>query len=380
MLLDSLPRASSHHATRDTAAASPLATAVSSAARTPAALRLAEDALVSQNGAVAVQLPTRGRRACTGAEAAASGKVAGVLWHGSRGWLAVRLLFIVSLCRGLQAIARHLRTAPHASAVLTDLYTHTLTRPQPAPAAALSPADPPRLQALPPLPPPALGVFVGCWSSAHAAVQEAAQLIVSACAAPLVMDAAQAAAMHARQAVFAQSRGSGGLERRGPDSLRDLSTRGTWAAATPLFGWEAVPEEADGHEAAAAAGATVSLLPQEVLGILREAPQHDADPMQVRLASTAHSTAACHGTRRCIGYTTASDCLCLPCARYLDLQLDVGMGAGAPVGCDVCYAAALGSTRIAAGRDAPALCARAVRAGAALRRSRLDPLWHAAWC
>lgn len=266
------------------AAASPLASSVSTATPAPLALRLAEDALVSQCGAVAVQLPTRGR--CAAANSGAPRcrtTVAGVLWHSSRGWLAVRLLLIVSLCRGLQAIVRHLRAAPHACAVLTDLYTHTLTRPTPRPAAppraAASSAPVDRvLQALPPLPPPALGVFVGSWSSAHAAVQEAAQLIVSACTAPMTLGAADAAAMHARTGFQA----AGVLDGvRGADALRDLSTRGERGGAPLLFGWEVVPNESNGSGAEDTPHAPMAMLPQEVLGILREAPQHAADPMQV---------------------------------------------------------------------------------------------------
>eukprot|EP00892_Ulva_mutabilis_P007952 jgi/Ulvmu1/5529/UM023_0065.1 len=284
VLLDCLPGSASFpHSARD--AASPLATSTSARHRATGVLRLAEDVLVSQCGAVAVQLPTAQRGSTTTAPAAAADtdKAAGVLWHASRGWLAVRLLFIVSLCRGLQAIVRHLRAAPHACAVLTDLYTHTLTRPQP-PAAAAAAAWPRWRR----LPPPALGVFVGSWSSTHAVVREAAQLIMAACTSPITVAAAEADAMRMHGAA-AQER-----QVRRRDSLRDLSTRGQHGALSPLFGWEAVPEDADGAGAGGtrpgaagerAGAAVVSLLPQEVLGILREAPQQSADPMQVLLSA-----------------------------------------------------------------------------------------------
>lgn len=284
-------------------AASPLGTPTVSKGRTPVVRRFAEDALVSQCGAVAVQLPT----ACRGRDSAAAvagEKAAGVLWHASRGWLAVRLLFVVSLCRGLQAIVRHLRSAPAACALLTDLYTHTLTRPQPppAPSAGGGAAAPPPLR----LPPPALGVFVGSWSSAHAVVQEAAQLIMAACTAPIIVAAAEAEAVSERSAAATQARG---VPRS--DSLRDLSTRGECGGLTPLFGWEAVPGEANGGAAAPAAGA-VALLPQEVLGILHEAPQQPADPMQVLL-----SAATCAMQPRSIPHTLPPAAIRRLCALAL---------------------------------------------------------------
>ena len=107
---------------------------------------------------------------------------AGYLWHASRGWLAARLLCIVSVCRHLRVLDTAVDHAAVTVSALTSLYTVRLTTPQ----LGLDSLNNDML----PLPAPALGVFVGSWSAPLATVKEASRLLMSACTAPIELSGA----------------------------------------------------------------------------------------------------------------------------------------------------------------------------------------------
>jgi hypothetical protein len=165
------------------------------------AVRLAEDVLVSESGALAVQLPTPfalqsrqspGQSSVTqspGCPPPQPQQVlqephAGALWHASPAWLAVRLLAVLALCRSIQAAVPYIPSTPVACASLSVLYTD-LTKPRIA--------SPPAY--IPYLPQPLLGVLVSAWSSPVAALREAAQLLMPACSVPLPLDEASFSAI-----------------------------------------------------------------------------------------------------------------------------------------------------------------------------------------
>ena len=133
--------------------------------------RTSQDVLLSSNGAVAVELPSHVPAAAAVSRNEHQPKHAapvGALWHAAPGWLAVRLLAVVALARGLQNSASRSADAPAACAALTALYTD-LTRPL---AASDNGNDAIAVQ----LPLPTPGVFVAAWSAATPAVRDAAQV------------------------------------------------------------------------------------------------------------------------------------------------------------------------------------------------------------
>ena len=243
------------------------------------ATRFAEDVLLSESGALAIQLPTRGRGPGKPAGSPQkSRRLAGALWHASPGWFAARLLCVTTLSRALQSAAPHLPHAPTACAALTTLYTD-LTKP-------LAAGGPP---ATPPLPQPMLGMLVSAWSASVAAVREAAQVLMPACTEPceLAADAFAPLACAFGPAALGQD------HVLLPDApLEELARAAAGAAAGG--GWAAVPQPPSCPPrllAAAPLGAPphmrAVLIPAAVLAILDTPDGAPPDPIQVLLSASA---------------------------------------------------------------------------------------------